>query len=70
MRPRGHLERCGTTRSDTGAAKLPFLAKMTKMPSVNLGLIESQKRSKPSQNNIFNSFTSNLSFSEIFGNFD
>ena len=49
---------------------MPFSTKMTKMPLVNLGLTEGQMRSKPSQNNTFHSFALNLSFSEIFGNFD
>ena len=65
-----HLEWCGATHSNIGAIKVPLLAKMAKMPPVNLGLIEGQTRSKSSQNNIFYSFTSNLSFSEIFGKFD
>ena len=43
---------------------------MTQMALVNLGLTKCQTRSKPSQNNTFDSFPSNLSFSEIFGNFD
>ena len=55
----------GATCLDTRAPKVPFLAKMTKMP-----LIEGQTRSKSSQNNIFHSFIPNLTFSEIFGNFD
>ena len=65
-----HLEWYGATRPDTRALKVPLLAKMAKMPPVNLGLIEGQTRSKSSQNNTFHSFTSNLSFLEIFGKFD
>ena len=67
---RGHSEWCGTIHSDTKAPRVPFLAIMTKMPLANLGLNIGQTRSKPSQNNTFHSFTSNSSFSEIFGNFD
>ena len=70
MGPREHLEWHGATRSDTGAIKVPLLAKMTKMPIVNLGLAESQTRSKSPQNSTFHSFTSKLRFLEIFGNFD
>ena len=40
------------------------------MPLVNLGFIESQTKSKSPQNSTFNIFTSNLRFSEIFGNCD
>ena len=40
------------------------------MPLVNSELTECQTKSKSSQNNIFHSFTSNLSFSETFGKFD
>ena len=65
-----HLEWYGATRSDTGALKLSFLTKMTKILLVNLGLTEGQTKSKLSQNNTFHSLTSNQSFSEIFGNFD
>jgi len=35
MEPREHLERRGTTRSDTKAPKVPFSAKMTEMPLVS-----------------------------------
>ena len=70
MGPRGHPEWCDATRSDAGVPEVPFSTKMTKMPLVNLGLTEGQMRSKPSQNNTFHSFALNLSFSEIFGNFD
>ena len=65
-----HLEWHGVTRLDTGAPKVPFLAKMTKMPLVNPRLTESQTKSKSPQNITFHSFTSNLSFWDIFGNFD
>jgi len=47
-----------------------FSTKMTEMPLANLRLTKGQTRSKPSQNNTFHSFTSNQSFSKIFGNFD
>ena len=67
MGPREHLEWRGVTRSDTGEPKVHFLAQMTKMPLVNLGLTEGQTRSKSSQNNTFQGFWSNLSFSKIFG---
>ena len=70
MGPWEHLEWCGITRSDIGVPKVPFLAQMTKMLLVNLGLIEGQTRSKSSQNNTFQGFWSNLSFSEIFGYYD
>ena len=36
-----------------------FSTKMNEMPLANLRLTEGQTRSKPSQNNIFHSFTSN-----------
>ena len=70
MGPQEHLEWRGATCLNIGVLKVPFLAKMTKMPLVNLGLTESQIRSKSSQNNTFHSFTSNPSFLETFGNFD
>ena len=41
-----------------------------KCPSSTLDLTKGQMRSKPSQNNIFHSFTPNLSFSEIYDNFE
>ena len=66
----GHPEWCGATCLDARAPEVPSLAKMTKMPLVNLRLIEGQTRSKPSQNNTFHSLTSNPSFSKIFGNLD
>ena len=69
MGPQGHPEWCGTIHSNARAPEVPFSTKMTKMALVNLGLTESQTRLKPSQNNTFHSFTSNLSFLEIFGNF-
>ena len=40
------------------------------MPLVNPRLTEGQTRSKSSQKNIVHGFISNLSSSEIFGNFD
>ena len=40
------------------------------MPLVSLGLTEGQTRSKPLQNNTFDSFKSNPSISENFSNFD
>ena len=40
------------------------------MPLVNSGLIESQNRSKSSQNNMFHVFTLNPSYLVIFVNFD
>ena len=40
------------------------------MPPINPGMTESQTKSKSPQNSNFHSFTSNLSFSEIFDNFD
>ena len=56
MGPREHLEWHGATRSNIGAPKVPFSAKMTKMPLVNLELTEGQTRSKSSQNNTFHGF--------------
>ena len=47
-----------------------FLAKMTKMPLVNLRLTENQTRSKPSQNNTFHNFTSSLRFLATLTKFD
>ena len=47
-----------------------FQVKLIKMPLVNLGLIESQNRSKSSQNNMFHVFTLNPSYLVIFVNFD
>ena len=65
-----HTKWCGATHLDIRAPKVHFLAKMTKMPLVNLGLTEGQTMSKSSQNNNFHDFLSNPSFSEIFGYFD
>ena len=65
-----HLDWHGTTRSGIGAFKVPFYVKMTKMPLVNLWLIEGQNWSKPPQNNIFHVFTSNPRLLEIFINYD
>ena len=70
MGPWEHLEWRGVTCPDTGAPKVPFSTQMTKKPLVNLRLIESQATSKSSQNNTFHGFSLNLSFLEIFGNFD
>ena len=67
---RKHLNQRGTIRLGIGALKVPFSAKMTKMPLVNPRLAKSQTKSKSSQNNIFHGFTSNLSYSETFVNFD
>ena len=60
----------GATRLDTGAPKVLFSVKMTKIPLINLGLTESQTKSKSPQNITFHSFTSNLSFLDTFGKFD
>ena len=70
MGPWEHLEWCDVTRSDTKAPKLPFPAKMTKIPLINLRLTEGQTRSKSTQNNTFHSISSNPSFSDIFSHFD
>ena len=70
MGPREHPERRGATCSSTGTPKVPFSAKMTKMPLVNLGLTEGQIGWKSSQSNTFHSFSSNPSFSKIFSHFD
>ena len=66
----GHLEWHGATHSDIREPKVPFSAKMTKMPLVNPKLTKGQTRSKSSQNKIFHGFISNPSSSKIFGNFD
>jgi len=68
--PWEHPKWSGATCLDTGAPKVSFLAKMTKMVLVNLGLTESQTKLKSPQNIAFHSFTSNPSFLEIFDNFD
>ena len=52
------------------ALKVPFHAKLTKIPLVNRGLTMSQSWSKSSQNNIFHVSTSNLSYSVILVKFD
>ena len=70
MGPWEHPEWHSTTRSDTRVTKVPFLTKMTKISLVNLGLTEGQTMSKSIQNNTFHSFSSNLSFSDIFSHFD
>ena len=71
MGPWKHLEWHGATRSSTETPKMPFIAKMTKMPLVsskfNQRSNEVQTRKKTT---IFHNFTSNPSFSEIFNNFD
>ena len=55
MGPREHLEWCGATHSDTRALRVPLSA---------------QNDQNTLDHNTFHSFTSNSSFSEIFGNFD
>ena len=60
----------GVTHLDTRALKVPFTAKITKMPLVSPRLTKGQTRSKSPQNNIFEGFISNLSSSKIFTNFD
>ena len=70
MGPWEYLEWRGTTYSDTEALKVPLTTKMAKMPLVNPGLTKNRTRWKSSQKNIFHGFTSNSSFTEIFGNFD
>ena len=42
--PWEYLEWCGATHSDTEAHKVPFSAKMIKMPLVNPGLTKSQTK--------------------------
>ena len=59
-----------TTHSGIGALKVPFQAKLTKMPLVNPGLTNSQNWSKSLQNHIFHVSTSNPSYLVIFVNFD
>ena len=56
MGPQEHPEWRGATHPNTETPKVPFPAKMTKMPLVNLGLTEGQTRSKSTQNNIFHIF--------------
>ena len=48
-----HLDWRGATCSSIRALEVPFQVKLTKMPLVNLGLIESQSQSKSSQNKTF-----------------
>ena len=60
----------GTTRSGIGALKVPFSVKMNKMPLVNPRFTESQIGSRLSQNNLFDAFTSNPSYVEVFVKFD
>ena len=67
---REHPEWRGVTHSNTGTPKVPFSAKMAKMPLVNSWLNESQTKSKSPQNISFHSSKSNPSFLDIFGNFD
>ena len=50
--------------------KVPSSTKITKMPLVNPRFDRRSTRSKLSQNNTFHSFTSNPSFSQIFGHFN
>ena len=56
MRLEEHTKWCGATHLNIRAPKVHFLAKMTKMPIVKLGLTEGQTRSKSSQNNNFHDF--------------
>ena len=70
MRLQKHLEWHGATRSEIGALKVPLSAKMTKAPLVNPGLAEIKTRSNYPQNSTLHSFTSNPSFSKIFGKFN
>ena len=65
MGPHKHLYWCEATHSGIGAIKVPFQVKLTKIPLVNLGLIESQSWSKSSQNNIFYVSTSNQFWPEV-----
>ena len=67
---REHLDWRGATCSDTEAPKMPFSAKMTKMPPVNPGLAKSQTKSKSPQNSTFHNFTSNSSFLATLTKFD
>ena len=50
---RKHLDWHGATCSSIKALEVPFQVKLTKMPLVNPGLIESQSQSKLSQNKTF-----------------
>ena len=70
MGPWKHLDGGGTTRLGIKALKVPFKVKLTKMSLVDHGLTWSQIWSKSAQNNTFNIFKSNPSYSEIFVNFD
>ena len=70
MVPQKYLDQCGTTHSSIKALEVPFQAKLTKMPLVNLRLTKSQSQSGSFQNNIFHVPTSNLSYSVTFVNFD
>ena len=69
MGTREHLEQRGATHSGTGTPEVLFLAKMTKTPLVNPSFDRRPTRSKPSQKNVFHSFTSNPSFTENFDKF-
>ena len=66
-----HLEQRGATCSATGVPEVTFFAKMIKIPLVNPRF---NQRSNLVRNltkwYFFNIFTSNLSFLEIFSNFD
>ena len=70
MGPREHPERRDAARSDTRAPKVPFSAKMTKMPLVNPRFDQKSNEVKALTKQHFLWFTSNPSFLEIFNNFD
>ena len=59
-----------TTRSNIGAPKMHFSTQITKMPQSTLGWPKVKQGQNPRKKNIVHGFISNLSSSEIFGNFD
>ena len=71
---RGHVLRTSRTtwRNLFGhwSTRSAFSLKWPKWPWLPLGLTKGQMWSELSRNNIFHSFTSNLSFLDIFDNFD
>ena len=70
MGPQEHLEQRGTAQSDTRAPKVPFSAKMTKMPLFNPRFDRRSNEVKALTKKHFSWFTSNPRFTKIFNNFD
>ena len=65
-----HLEWRGATRLSTEAPKVPFLAKMTKMPLVSPRFDRRSNEVQTFTKQHFHNFAPNPSFSKIFNNFD